>query len=371
MRSSRFLSAAAVCLALVGCSQSASVKGVLEGAAGKNVIVKVLDVNEYDTVDTVKVASDGSFKTSLEVRKGHPEFVYLYYGDTKVASLLLSKGDAVTVNADTLGNYSVEGSEESVRLQQVEKSYADFMGKVYSLRGEAMADYQKKLSKIYVDYYRDRMKYVITNSKSLTVIPVFYQYVGEGFPVFSQESDAIVFNSVLDSLKTVYPESKYVKALEAEAKRRSDALEVGMSIRSAEEVGYPDFDLPDENGKVVRLSDVDKKVVMLYFWTATDNASKMFNKDVLAPVYKDYKDKGFEIVAVSYDTDKVLWGTTVRSQKGGWINLCDGLGTASKVLGLYPTRKLPVSFFIVNGELRDVRSVKDEASLRRFLDSVL
>ena len=79
------------------------------------------------------------------------------------------------------------------------------------------------------------MKYVITNSKSLTVIPVFYQYVGEGFPVFSQESDAIVFNSVLDSLKTVYPESKYVKALEAEA--AAEPAEGAAATGSAESFG--------------------------------------------------------------------------------------------------------------------------------------
>ncbi|MCR5003681.1 MAG: redoxin domain-containing protein [Bacteroidales bacterium] len=371
MKTSRFISAAAVCLALVGCSQSASVKGVIEGAAGKNVVVKMLDVNTYNTVDTLKLGSDGSFKTSVDVKKGQPEFVYLFVGDNKVASLLLSEGDKVSVKADTLGNYTVEGSEESVKLQEVEASYAAFMQKVYSLKTETTEELQKKISKIYVDYYRDRMKYIVSNSKSLTVVPVLFQNVGENFPVFSQESDAIIFGGIADSLSTVYPDSKYVKALKEEAKKRSDRLEVSLSLRAAEEVGFPDFELPDENGKMVRLGSIDKKVILLHFWTATDNVSKMFNKDVLAPVYRDYKDKGLEIVAVSYDTDKVLWGTTVKNQKSGWINLCDGLGLSSKVFGLYPTDKLPVSFFIVDGELVDSSSVKDEASLRRFLDSKL
>ncbi len=36
----------------------------------------------------------------------------------------------------------------------------------------------------------------MTNSKSLTSIPVLYQKVNESFPIFSQATDAILFQNV-------------------------------------------------------------------------------------------------------------------------------------------------------------------------------
>ena len=99
-------------------------EGVLEGAASSDVVVKLLNVNRYEILDTVKTDASGHFAYKVEVEKGQPEFVYLFHGTAKVASLLLEAGDKVSVQADTLGNFSVKGSEESVRLAQVEKDHA-------------------------------------------------------------------------------------------------------------------------------------------------------------------------------------------------------------------------------------------------------
>ena len=61
----------------------------------------------------------------------------------------------------------------------------------------------------------------------------------------------------------------------------------------------------------------------------------MMNLDFLLPVYETYRDKGLEIYAVSLDTDKGVWANAVKNQKLSWVNVCDGLGTASPALTLY------------------------------------
>ena len=123
-RFSRIFLGAAAILSLAACARTAKVSGVIEGAPASDVVVKVLNVNQYQMLDTLKTDASGKFSCKVDVAKGQPEFVYVFHKDRKIASLLLEAGDKVSVQADTLGNFSVKGSEESVRLAQVEKDHA-------------------------------------------------------------------------------------------------------------------------------------------------------------------------------------------------------------------------------------------------------
>ena len=313
----------------------------------------------------------------MEVGKGQPEFVYIFHKDTKIASLLLEAGDNVKVTADTLGNFDVTGSEESVKLAQVEKDYADAVRQMEAVSAkfadaseDEAAGLRKELGKIYVDYYRHCVKYVLQNSTSLTVVPVLFQNFGVDLPVFAQSTDAIHFVNVSDSLATVYPDSKYVKALKKEAERRFGYLELENKLASAEEISYPDVELPDINANKVKLSEVDAKVVMLYFWSASDASQKMFNLDVLKSLYEDYHSRGFEIYQVALDPDKAGWAQVVKQQNLPWINVCDGLGGNSQYVYTYNIAALPAAYIIADGELVDGQVV-DEKSLRRLLDKLL
>jgi len=202
------------------------------------------------------------------------------------------------------------------------------------------------------------------------VIPVLYQKINENFPIFSQATDALYFKSIVDSLKNVYPESKYVSALQKEAQTREKNLSMGIRIKDAAQLGYPDLTLPDIKGKDVRLSDVKAKVIMLYFWTASDAANKIFNMDVLKPLYEANHDRGLEIYQVGIDSDKTGWAEVVKNQGLDWINVCDGLGSQSPAVTLYNLSKLPIAYFIKDGVLVDKPAV-GKAAIKARIDSLL
>ena len=328
-------------------------------------------------LDTLKTDASGKFSYKVDVKKGQPEFIFVFYKDVKVASLLLEAGDKVSVSADTLGRFTVEGSEESVKLAQVEKDYADALIKLSDLSSILMtatgaeADAAKRqLGQEYINYYRSRVRYVMENSKSLTVVPVLFQNFGSDLPVFGQSTDAIQFTNVADSLEMVYPDSRYVKALRTEAKRRMDYMELETRLNSAEEIGYPDIVLPDVNANKIRLSEVDSKVVMLFFWSSADASQKMFNLDFLKSVYEDYHRKGLEIYQVSLDVDKAAWARVVKEQKLPWINVCDSRGSASPYVLTYNIGSLPAVYVISDGELVD-GEMSTEKSFRRRLEQLL
>ena len=376
-RFSKIVICAAAMIAAVACSSKASIEGTLSDAPSSEVVVKLLNVNYYEVLDTVKTDAAGRFSYKAEIAEGQPEFIYVFYKDAKVASLLLEAGDKVTVTADTLGNYSVEGSEESVKLAQVEKTYADALMTLSTLsdlaltaEGQELENIRKQMGQEYINYYRNSVKYVMQNSKSLTVVPVFFQNFGSDLPVFAQSTDAIQFSAISDSLETVYPESKYVKALRNEAKRRQNLMELEARLNSAESVGYPDIELPDVNASKVKLSDVDAKVTLIFFWNPSDAGQKMFNLDFLKNIYEDYHKKGFEIYQVALDPDKALWARVVKEQKLPWINVCDSRGSASPYALLYNISSVPAAFVIADGELVDGEAV-DEKSLRKLIEKLL
>ena len=363
---SKFIAGALLCAAVLSCDRGETlITGVVKDAPESEVIVKLLDVNHFRVLDTLKTDAEGSFSYSADIKEAQPEFIYLYYRDRQVASLLLERGDAVLVETDTLGAYRVTGSEESLNLQKVENAYNACVRDISRIIANPLQG-NAALTRRYVEYYRDRVQYVISHPHSLTVVPVFFQKLNDGLPVFAQPTDGLLMRNICDSLKTVYPESRYVKALENEAQRRLAQMELQARINDAEEVGYPDIELPGMDGKKVKLSDVESKVTMLYFW-ATTAEQKMFNLDALVPLYEEFHPKGFEIYAVSLNVDKAEWGKAMRNQKLPWVNVCDIRGVDSPLIGLYGVTDLPMAWFIVNGEIDVNASVRNAADIRSYL----
>lgn len=365
MKSYKIIALGLAALVSASCADKVCIRGILKDAPARKLEIRQLDLNKFTVLDSVETGSDGAFSYSIEVKEGQPEFIYVFYGSTKVASLLLEKGEKVFVEADTSGNYSVSGSEGSSKLRDVEMRYADFISRFIASDGDNAA-----MTKLYVDYYRSCVKYVLGNPYSITVIPVLYQDLSEYTPVFNRYTDAIFFRSAADSLKTVYPESRYVKALDRDADRRMKAMGMQSIMQGAGECNFPDLNMPDISGKMKSLGSVDAKVIMLHFWSSSDAANKMFNIEKLLPIYNDYHSRGFEIYSVCVDPDKAAWGSVVTAQKLPWINVNDGLGTASPAVSLYNVGGLPTSFLIAGGDmLPDV--VESEAGLRKKLNSLL
>ena len=382
-RASKFISLAAIAFAAMSCGGSeqaadvAKVEGTIEGAPASEIVIGKLDVNQLVILDTLTTDQDGKFQYELELKKGDPEFVYVYYEGSKVASLLLDADDEVAVTVPVEGMTSIEGSEESVKLMQVELEhdemsalFAEYAAQLEATTSKAKYDkVVRQMTDSYREYNKSSIKYVMQNSHSLTVVPVLYRTLGE-LPLFTMSTDAVLFNSIADSLMTVYPESKFVKSLKADADVRMAELDLLRRLEMAEEVGYIDVALPDLDGTVKKLSEVDSKVVLLYFWTASSASQNNYNIDVLKKLYKDYHKKGFDIYQVSLDVDKVHWATTVMGQDLPWTNVCDIRGAASEYVTLYNLQALPAAFVISNGELVDGEIV-DEKSFRKLLDKLL
>jgi peroxiredoxin len=106
----------------------------------------------------------------------------------------------------------------------------------------------------------------------------------------------------------------------------------------------PDFSIKDKNGKLVKLSDFKGKVVFLNFW-GTWCAPCVAEMPEMETLYQKFKDRKFEMMAVSIDND---WPEINQFYKDHNISLPPYLDPGHQISGLYKVYKWPETF-LING----------------------
>ncbi len=107
----------------------------------------------------------------------------------------------------------------------------------------------------------------------------------------------------------------------------------------------PDFTADDTDGNKVSLSDYRGKVTLLDFW-ATWCPPCIQEMPHVKKAYETFKDKGFDILAVSLDRDKTSAAKYAKENGFGWRQISDGKGWQSEIGTLYKIRSIPASFLL-------------------------
>ena len=84
----------------------------------------------------------------------------------------------------------------------------------------------------------------------------------------------------------------------------------------------PDFTLPDQNGKKIKLSDFRGKYVLIDFWASWCGPC-MREMPNIVKLYKECKGKDFEILGVSLDSKKEAWLGAIKKNNMKWPQVSD------------------------------------------------
>jgi len=104
----------------------------------------------------------------------------------------------------------------------------------------------------------------------------------------------------------------------------------------------PDFSIKDKSGKLVKLSDYRGKVVFLNIW-GTWCAPCIAEMPTMETLYRKYKDRKFEMLAISIDND---WDIVNRFYQDHNLTLPAFLDPGHQVAELYKVYKYPETFLI-------------------------
>lgn len=374
----KFLFIPIVLLALLSsCTSSSSIDiNMYGGKDSTAIVVSKLAVNKLKAVDTLYLKK-GHADISLKVNENSPEFIYLKSENGKRVSVLLSKGENVSVELDSNGELlNIQGSPESLLLQEVEAAQQTFRMAFDSLSvalnnavelGDqaARTRINKELGAMYVAYKQKAIKYIYAHPKSMTLIPVIFHNVTENLPLFSEYSDAILFERVYDSLRTKFSGSPYLVSLMSEIEKRKNMLQVETFLSNAERTDFPEIILPDINSQQQHLSALQGNVILLSFWDPQNDGMKLYNNDLI-PIYEKYHSKGFQIYQVAITSDKTDWAIYLKGKPLPWISVCDIANDNSYAAAIYNVSELPSLFLIakdgtiVSKNIFDIKALEKE-----------
>lgn len=109
----------------------------------------------------------------------------------------------------------------------------------------------------------------------------------------------------------------------------------------------PEFTTPDLDGEMVSLYSLvaDNEVVLLDFWASWCGPCIKTFPD-LKEIYADYRDKGFEIVALSVDSDTDDWEDSVVEHETPWVNLGEIVEEPGPISESYGVMFIPKGFVL-------------------------
>ncbi len=145
----------------------------------------------------------------------------------------------------------------------------------------------------------------------------------------------------LDSIVSFFEEriasSEYMKKLNGR-----------LAILKRVDIGQPivDFSMNDTSGNPVLLSSlIGDKYLLIDFWASWCGPCRAENPNIVA-VFKEYSDRGFDILGVSLDTGKENWIEAIHDDELTWHHVSDLAGWRNEAAGLYGIRSIPKNVLV-------------------------
>ncbi|ULT23439.1 TlpA family protein disulfide reductase [Sphingobacterium sp. E70] len=149
------------------------------------------------------------------------------------------------------------------------------------------------------------------------------------------------------------------------------ALQEQLNAQKTVDIGKHaiDFVMDNDKGQPISFSSFKGKYVLLDFWASWCGPCRS-EMPFINEIYQKYKDKNFEVVAVSIDSKKDHWLKAIKEDKMSWIQLSDLKGYKNDVALKYGVMAIPRNF-LINPEgviiAKDLRGEDIEKELSRII----
>ena len=129
----------------------------------------------------------------------------------------------------------------------------------------------------------------------------------------------------------------------------------------------PDFAQATPEGKLLKLSDLRGKVVLIDFWASWCGPCRRENPNVVR-MYNVYKDKGFEILGVSLDRDRQRWLDAIEADGLTWPHVSDLQQWSNAAAQLYGVNSIPHTVLLDKEGRILARNLRGDALERKLAE---